>query len=59
MPRVPTLPLLALAWVLAGGRLLDRDAPRNALMLLAPLVAASRKPRETTAPQPTPAPTVS
>jgi len=32
----PVFPLLALAWVLACGRLLDRDAPRNALMLLAP-----------------------
>jgi len=36
----PVFPLLALAWVVAGGRLLDRDAPRNALMLLAPYVLA-------------------
>ncbi|HEX7171622.1 MAG TPA: hypothetical protein VF365_03320 [Candidatus Limnocylindria bacterium] len=37
---LPAVPLLALAWVLAGGRLLDRDAPRNAASLLAPLVLA-------------------
>jgi len=36
----PVFPLLALAWVVAGGRLLDRDAPRNALLLLAPYVLA-------------------
>ena len=32
----PVFPLLALAWVVAGGRLLERDAPRNAALLLAP-----------------------
>jgi hypothetical protein len=37
---LPAFPLLALAWVAAGGRLLDRDAPRNAACLLAPLVLA-------------------
>ena len=37
---LPAFPLLALAWVLAGGRLLDRDAPRNAAYLLAPLILA-------------------
>lgn len=37
---LPLFPLLALAWVLAGGRLLDRDAPRNAALLLAPMVLA-------------------
>jgi hypothetical protein len=36
----PVFPLLALAWVLAGGRLLDRDAPRNAGLLLAPYLLA-------------------
>ncbi len=36
----PVFPLLALAWVLTGGRLLDRDAPRNALLLLAPYALA-------------------
>ena len=37
----PVFPLLALAWVLAGGRLLDRNAPRNALVLIAPYLAAA------------------
>jgi hypothetical protein len=37
---LPAMPLLALAWVVAGGRLLDRQAPRNALLLLAPFVLA-------------------
>lgn len=37
---LPAFPLLALLWVMAGGRLLDRDAPRNAACLLAPLVLA-------------------
>ncbi len=36
----PVLPLLALAWVLAGRRLRDPAAPRNALALLGPYVAA-------------------
>ena len=36
----PVVPLLALAWVVAGGRLLDRDAPRNAVIFLAPYLAA-------------------
>ncbi len=36
----PSVPLLALAWVLAGGRLLERDAPRNALLFLAPYLLA-------------------
>ncbi len=36
----PVFPLLALAWVATGGRLLDRDAPRNAALLLAPYVLA-------------------
>jgi len=36
----PAVPLLALAWVVAGGRLLDRDAPRNALAFLAPYLLA-------------------
>ncbi|MGH2427699.1 MAG: hypothetical protein ACRDGV_02255 [Candidatus Limnocylindria bacterium] len=36
----PVLPLLALAFVLIGGRLVDRDAPRNALALLAPYALA-------------------
>ena len=36
----PVFPLLALAWVLAGRRLLDRTAPRNALLLLTPYVLA-------------------
>jgi hypothetical protein len=36
----PVVPLLALAWVVAGGRLLDRDAPRNALCFLAPYLVA-------------------
>ena len=37
----PVFPLLALAWVVAGRRLLDRDAPRNALVLLAPYLVAA------------------
>ena len=36
----PVFPLLALAWVVTGGRLLDRDAPRNAVLLLAPYALA-------------------
>jgi hypothetical protein len=36
----PAFLLLAAGWVVAGGRLLDRDAPRNALLLLAPYVLA-------------------
>jgi hypothetical protein len=38
---LPLFPLIALAWVVAGGRLLDRVAPRNALLLLAPYVLAA------------------
>jgi hypothetical protein len=37
----PVVLLLGLAWVLAGGRLFDRDAPRNALAFLAPYVLAA------------------
>jgi hypothetical protein len=37
---VPVFPMLALAWVLAGGRLLERGAPRNAVVLLAPYLLA-------------------
>ena len=37
---LPLYPLLALAWVVAGRRLLDRDAPRNALLVLAPMLLA-------------------
>lgn len=36
----PAVPLLVLAWVLAGGRLLDRSAPANAAAFLAPYVLA-------------------
>jgi hypothetical protein len=36
----PAFLLLALLYVVAGGRLLDRDAPRNAALLLAPMVLA-------------------
>lgn len=36
----PVLPLLVLAWVMTGGRLADRDAPRNALAFLVPYVLA-------------------
>jgi hypothetical protein len=36
----PLVPLLTLAWVVAGGRLTDRDAPRNALAFLLPYVLA-------------------
>jgi hypothetical protein len=35
---LPAFPLLALAWVLTGRRLLDADAPRNAVVLLAPFL---------------------
>jgi hypothetical protein len=38
---LPAMPLLALAWVVAGGRLLDRAAPRNALIFLAPIALAA------------------
>ena len=37
----PVFPLLALMWVIAGGRLLERDAPRNAALLLAPYLLAA------------------
>ncbi|MDQ2675100.1 MAG: hypothetical protein M3Y40_10640 [Chloroflexota bacterium] len=37
---LPAFPLLALLWVVAGGRLLDREAPRNAALLLAPMLLA-------------------
>lgn len=37
---VPVFPLVALAWVLIGKRLFDRDAPRNAVMLLTPYLLA-------------------
>ena len=37
---LPAMPLLALAWVVTGGRLLDRAAPRNAVLLLAPFALA-------------------
>ena len=37
----PVFPVLALAWVVAGGRLLDGRAPRNALVLLAPYLLAA------------------
>jgi hypothetical protein len=36
----PIVPLLALAWVVAGRRLTDRRAPRNALLFLAPYALA-------------------
>jgi hypothetical protein len=36
----PVFPLIAAAWVVAGRRLLDASAPRNALMLLVPYVLA-------------------
>ena len=36
----PVVPLLSLAWVLAGGRLRGREAPRNAALLLAPYLLA-------------------
>jgi hypothetical protein len=36
----PVFPMLALAWVLAGGRLIERGAPRNAAVLLAPYLLA-------------------
>ena len=34
----PAALFLALLWVLLGGRLFDRDAPRNAVLFLAPLL---------------------
>jgi hypothetical protein len=37
---LPAFPLLALIWVLAGRRLLDSDAPRNAFLLLVPMLLA-------------------
>ena len=36
----PVVPLLALAWAVAGGRAFDRGAPRNALLFLAPYALA-------------------
>jgi hypothetical protein len=36
----PAAPLLALGWVLAGGRLLDAAAARNALLFLSPYLLA-------------------
>ena len=36
----PAFPVLALLWALLGGRLIDRDAPRNAALLLAPYLLA-------------------
>ncbi|HLA65118.1 MAG TPA: hypothetical protein VK600_00895, partial [Candidatus Saccharimonadales bacterium] len=36
----PAVPALALLWAVAGGRLIDRDAPRNAVILLAPYLLA-------------------
>ena len=36
----PAFLAIALLWVLIGGRLLDRDAPRNAALLLAPYLLA-------------------
>jgi hypothetical protein len=36
----PVVPLLVLAWVLTGDRLLEGDAPRNALTFLAPYAVA-------------------
>jgi hypothetical protein len=36
----PAFLALAVAWVVASGRLVDRDAPRNAVLLLAPYVLA-------------------
>ena len=36
----PAFLLIALGWVLIGGRLVDRDAPRNAALLLAPYLLA-------------------
>jgi hypothetical protein len=37
---LPAFPLLALGWVLAGDRLRDAAAPRNAVSLLAPMLLA-------------------
>jgi len=36
----PVFPLLSFAWVVTGGRLRERDAPRNAALLLAPYALA-------------------
>ena len=36
----PAFLLIALGWVLVGGRLVDRDAPRNAALLLVPYLLA-------------------
>lgn len=36
----PVVPVLVLVWVLVGGRLLDRAAPRNALLFAVPYIAA-------------------
>jgi hypothetical protein len=36
----PIVPLLVLAWVVAGGRLADREAPRNAMAFLGPYALA-------------------
>ena len=36
----PAVPLLALAWVVTGGRLVDRNAPRNAAAFLSPYLLA-------------------
>jgi hypothetical protein len=36
----PAFVALAVAWVVVGGRLLDREAPRNAALLLAPYLLA-------------------
>ncbi|MDP9250030.1 MAG: hypothetical protein M3O78_01510, partial [Chloroflexota bacterium] len=36
----PAVPALALVWATFGGRLIDRDAPRNAVILLAPYLLA-------------------
>jgi hypothetical protein len=36
----PVVPLLVLGWVILNGRLLDRDAPRNALTFAAPYLLA-------------------
>jgi hypothetical protein len=37
---LPLVPLLALAWVVAGGRLADPATPRNATLFLAPFLLA-------------------
>jgi hypothetical protein len=36
----PAFPVLALLWTLLGGRLIDRDTPRNAALFLAPYLLA-------------------